>query len=285
MATTEQQSAPKASSLRDLGPRLVSGLVLALAALALTWFSLATFALLVLAVALIVAWEWGRMVRGPTRDALFYVHIASTAAALVLTYLQQPLLAVLIVAAASGLVLVVEPGDGAREFALGVLYSGAPAVALVWLRASEPYGLQVVMFILLVIWATDTGAYAAGRTIGGPRLMPRVSPNKTWSGLAGGVGSAVLVALIFELSVRGTASVRLPVTAALLAVVSQAGDLLESALKRRHAVKDASELIPGHGGFMDRVDGLIFAAVTAALYSAAAGPGSPAGTLLGWYLP
>jgi phosphatidate cytidylyltransferase len=282
LVKTEQQSTGSTSALRDLGPRLASGLVLAAVAALLTWHSVASFAALVLAVGLIVAWEWGRVVRGAATDAIFALHAASVVAALVATYAGWPALALGVVLLVSATTYVLARGARGIECALGVLYSGLPTIALVWFRSSPQSGFAAAMFLLLIVWTTDTCAYAAGRLIGGPRLMPSVSPNKTWSGLAGGVTAAMVMAGVFELVARGSISGRLILSAGLLAIVAQAGDLAESALKRQHAIKDASGLIPGHGGFMDRVDGLIVAAVAAALYAVLVDPAVPARALLGW---
>jgi phosphatidate cytidylyltransferase len=141
----------------------------------------------------------------------------------------------------------------------GILYVGLPAMALVWLRNDVPGGLEHVLWLMIVVWATDICAYFAGRSIGGPKLAPRISPGKTWAGLLGGMAGAGLfgglLALTFGAGFWLAASVGMGV-----AVVSQLGDLFESALKRRAGVKDSGHLIPGHGGLLDRIDGLVFAA-------------------------
>jgi phosphatidate cytidylyltransferase len=151
------------------------------------------------------------------------------------------------------------------------------------LRNDLSLGLAAVLWLFAVVWAEDTGAYFAGRLIGGPKLAPRVSPNKTWSGAAGGViagvvaGSAVVV--LAGITWRPTHAA----IALLVAVAAQLGDLLESGIKRRFGVKDASALIPGHGGLMDRVDGLLVAAAVAvAIGIARAGASAPAAGLLSW---
>lgn len=282
MPTTEPYPAPTPRAMRDLGPRLISGVLLAGVAIGLTWLDVWSFSLLVLAVALIVAWEWGRVVRDGGIDTLFVIHALFVVAAVVLTYLGMPALALIAVLIGAILAVLLGFDENGRLSALGVIYAGLPAIALIWLRSSRVLGMEVALFLLLVVWATDTGAYIAGRSIGGPRLMPAISPNKTWSGLAGGVLASLVVAILFAASANGLDGWRLAVTAVVLAVVSQAGDLMESALKRRHRVKDASGLIPGHGGFMDRVDGLIFAAVFAALLAALINVHAPGSAILRW---
>jgi len=144
----------------------------------------------------------------------------------------------------------------------GAPYIGLPVLALVWLRAD--IGYQGTFWLLLVVWATDIGAYAAGRSFGGPLLAPRISPKKTWAGLAGGMVSAAMVGAATAL-VLGGAWLPLAAISGALAVVAQAGDLAESHAKRHFGVKDASALIPGHGGLLDRVDGVLAVAPVVAL--------------------
>jgi len=160
---------------------------------------------------------------------------------------------------------------------LGVFYVAVPAASLVWLRqlhvANHPAaGAEVVLYVLFVVWATDIGAYFAGRRIGGKKLAPRISPNKTWAGLIGGMVSASIVggicAVFTPYPPSWVAGMDLGI---LLAVISQVGDLFESWLKRRIGAKDSSTLIPGHGGLLDRVDGLVFALPVFALFLSLSG--------------
>ncbi len=263
-------------------PRLISGIVLGLAAIGLTWAGVWTFAALVLAVGLIVAWEWGRIVRKTEIDSILFVHAVSVVIAAALTLAGLAMLAV--IALLVGAILAAILGFEKLGFSsgLGVLYSGLPVVVLIWIRQSPLYGFEAALFILLCVWASDTGAYFAGRGIGGPKLWPSVSPNKTWSGAMGGLTASLLVATAFKLAMTGLAWRPLLGMAAAMAVISQAGDLMESAIKRGYGVKDASGLIPGHGGFMDRVDGLIFAAVAAAVVAAVVDVHAPARAILTW---
>lgn len=268
---------------RDLGIRLVSGLVLAGVALGLTVTGIWAFAVLVLAVSLIVAWEWGRIVRNAGIDTIFVVHAAIVVVAVLLAVLQLPALAVIAVFVGAILAALLGFGQLGGVSAAGVLYAGLPAIALIWLRSSPRMGLEAVLFLFLAVWASDTTAYVAGRTIGGPKLIPGISPNKTWSGLLGALVGGGLVGAAFSLIVPGLSAMTLIPTGIGLALIAQVGDLMESALKRSHGVKDASGLIPGHGGFMDRVDGLIIAAIVAALFAAYVNIQSPARALLYWF--
>ncbi|MGI4976275.1 MAG: phosphatidate cytidylyltransferase [Janthinobacterium lividum] len=188
--------------------------------------------------------------------------------------------ALLVLAGAAG-VLAFAPG-GRAAAAGGVAWVGVAGLSLLWLRADPVAGRADVLFVMLLVWASDIGAYAAGRSIGGPKLAPRISPGKTWSGSAGGVLAAAVVgggvAWAFEAWSFGSGVgvgvvARAAAVAAVLAAVSQAGDLCESAVKRRFGQKDSGRLIPGHGGLLDRLDGVLAAAPVAALLALDAGRG------------
>ncbi|MDA9464839.1 phosphatidate cytidylyltransferase [Bradyrhizobium sp. CCBAU 53415] len=146
--------------------------------------------------------------------------------------------------------------------ATGFAYASVALLASILVRKDLVNGFSALMFVLLVVWATDIGGYFAGRSIGGPKLWPRVSPKKTWSGALGGFGASLAVAAGFAACGIGKA-VPLLLVSAVLSVVSQLGDLFESAVKRRFGVKDSSHLIPGHGGLMDRLDGFVAAILAA----------------------
>lgn len=148
------------------------------------------------------------------------------------------------------------------QLALGILYCAVPVFSLVVLRRQAD-GLLFAFWAMALVWACDIGAFAAGRTIGGPKLAPRLSPNKTWAGLIGGTTAATVFAMVLHLA----AGLPVPMVAAtpLLAVLSQGGDLYESWLKRRAGVKDSGNVLPGHGGVLDRIDGLVPVAPVAAL--------------------
>jgi phosphatidate cytidylyltransferase len=155
---------------------------------------------------------------------------------------------------------------------LGVVYLGLPALAMVWLRSIPDLGWGLLLALLVVVWTTDTAAYVAGRGLGGPRLAPAVSPSKTWSGLFGGVLGAALAGTLTAWLLGSGRLVQGAGLGAVLAAVSQLGDLIESAFKRLAGVKDSGSLIPGHGGVLDRVDGLLLATPVLALLTLIAGP-------------
>jgi phosphatidate cytidylyltransferase len=164
----------------------------------------------------------------------------------------------------------------------GVPYVALPILALGLLRQGN-WGLVAVLWLMATVWAADIGAFFAGRIIGGPKLAPRISPKKTWAGLAGAVAGAMLSSLAVWLA-AGLGNTGLALSlGALTGVIEQVGDLFESAAKRRFGLKDSGDLIPGHGGILDRVDGLVAAAVVAGLVGAAhAGSGAVAEGLLKW---
>jgi phosphatidate cytidylyltransferase len=251
-------SARPAADRPVLVTRIVSALVMAPAALLAAWWGGYAFAVLAALAAAIMAWEWHKMISGRFGAAGMISAIAGWVAAL--GAVEQPHLSVLLVAAAAIAATALSPIHSERGrlwVGLGALYTGLPAVALVWLRQDGDLGLLTLLWLLLLVWATDTGAYGAGRGLGGPLLMPRVSPKKTWSGLVGGVICAGLVGAGIGFWLHGQLSVGLVVASGLLAAVAQAGDLMESWVKRRCGVKDSSSIIPGHGGVLDRLDGLL----------------------------
>jgi phosphatidate cytidylyltransferase len=150
---------------------------------------------------------------------------------------------------------------------IGIIYIVVPCYALTHLRTDLDLGFQTVLWLFVLVWSADTGAFAAGRLIGGPKIAPRISPNKTWSGLSGGIFAAGIAGFISALVLGHQNVIPLTVFSALLGMLSQGGDLFESWIKRRFNKKDSGALIPGHGGLLDRVDGLLTAAVGAAALS------------------
>ncbi|MET0483657.1 MAG: phosphatidate cytidylyltransferase [Aestuariivirgaceae bacterium] len=255
---------------RDLRLRSLAAAVLAPAILLLAWLGGLWFELAAMALGLVTAVEWCRMVFRDDRGQVA-IHIASAVLAAPVSLRLGPdwALAMICVFWAVSLGRVWTSGDQLSAWRiLGVPYVSLPPLAFVILRADPAFGLTAILLIFAVVWSADSAAYFAGRAIGGPRLAPAVSPNKTWAGLAGAVVAGTLAGLV----VAGLAG--LPRLAAIgllsgaLAAVEQAGDLFESAAKRACDTKDAGSLIPGHGGLLDRADGLIAAACAAALLGA-----------------
>ncbi len=222
------------------------------------WISLVTLA----TIGLFVEWL---MVVGAARE----MRVTACGAAALL--IAGVLLAMGWIEAASlmlalGLVVVAVLASQRRAWSgAGFLYAGAAQMSSVLVRVDQAEGFVALILILLVVWITDIGGYFVGRGIGGPKLWPRVSPNKTWAGAIGGFVASLMVAGIFAGIGVGKVWPMLFLGAA-LSVASQLGDLFESAVKRNFGVKDSSHIIPGHGGLMDRLDGLVAAIVLAAIF-------------------
>ena len=278
-------SVGRGGAMKDLGARVLSALLLGAVALALLYAGVVPFAVLIFVVTLLMCWEWGHVVRhSDAFDSVLIVHGIAVGTATILATMGLAVLALIALIAGTFVVGALRFGEKARLSALGVLYIGLPAVALIWLRSGDtaamPYGLLAVLFVILSVIATDTLAYFTGRGVGGPKLWPSVSPNKTWSGLIGGISGAAAVGASFGAMLPGGNPIELALTGLVLGLVAQGGDLAESALKRGFGVKDASGLIPGHGGFMDRMDGLVVAAVVAAMIGLLRNVYAPAHALL-----
>jgi phosphatidate cytidylyltransferase len=264
----------------DFMPRLASGLVMGAVAALFTFTGVTAFAVLVIAVTMALSWEWGRLVHGRQADAVIVVHVIAAGAAAVLAAFVSVGLGLLALPIGAILAMLLSLGRNSLFSALGVFYAGLPAVALIWLRSDATLGLLAVIFVIVVVIASDTAGFLAGRLLGGPRLWPRVSPNKTWAGLIGALAASSVIGALFWFAVPGGSAIRLAATGAVLSFVAQAGDLAESAIKRRFGAKDAGALIPGHGGVMDRVDGLVAAASAVGLAAFVINVHSPAQALL-----
>ncbi len=253
----------------DLRTRLISAAVLAPIGVACMWSGGVAWIFLVAVAAFGLAAEWvhlcGRRLLSPAGAAVPLAVCCAGAAAVA----ASAWVALVVLAVGAGLVRLL----GQRLLAAGVLYVGPAVVALLWLRADPAAGRANVLFVLLIVWASDIGAYVAGRVVGGPLLAPSISPAKTWSGAAGGLLAAALTGLLLAWGFTGPPGARPALLAAALGVVAQLGDLLESRLKRRFGVKDSSRLIPGHGGLLDRLDAVLTAAPAAGLLALLLGRG------------
>ena len=266
--------------LRGLLPRIVSGSILGLITLGSLYAGPKPFSLWVLIIVLFMSWEWGRVVRGHKLDSSFLVHAIVVCAATVLAAVGQPAFGLITLIIGAILVLTLNLGESGRVSAAGVFYVGLPAICLIWLRASVPEGFAAVLLLLAIVSASDIAAFAAGKMVGGFKLWPSVSPNKTWSGLISAMLAGGLVGAVASYFIQGTSAVYLTVIALLLGLTAQLGDLAESALKRGFGVKDTSDLIPGHGGFMDRMDGVVAVALVAGLLALAINYKAPAHAIL-----
>lgn len=261
------EPAPAAAKWGDLGIRALSAAVLIPAVLADVWAGGIWFHLFVALIGILMAQEWVNIVH-KDNPLQFALHAAGAMCGALLPLdigLAGGLLAIAVLTALSAAAARRDDPQGPAWRYLGVPYVSLPPIALVVLRDDPAYGVASIVLVMLMVWAADTLAYFAGRIIGGPKLAPRISPKKTWAGMGGAMVGSAMAALGVGIALGVPALWMLLLVAALLAVVEQAGDLFKSAMKRHYGVKDSGRLIPGHGGVIDRVDGLVAVATAAAL--------------------
>ena len=265
---TEGEAAPAAvveQGSRNLLMRVMAALVLAPLAIAIAYAGGWLWAALVTLAAIGLYIEW-LMIVGVAHLKRVVAYGAITLAIAGYCLVAGRIGAAFVILAI-GLVFatLVSPPERRAWIAAGFFYAAAAEMASVLARLDAAKGFAALMFVLLIVWVTDIGGYFAGRGIGGPKLWPRVSPNKTWAGAIGGFGASLAVAAGFAAFDFGRTEPLL-LLGAVLSVVSQLGDLFESAVKRRFGVKDSSQIIPGHGGLLDRLDGFVAAVVVAAIF-------------------
>ncbi len=250
----------------DFGIRLASALVLFGIALLVVWLGGWAFAGWIAAACALMAYEWERMTQQPADGVGIAIAALAIAAAAALAVLN--LYPYAFGAAGGGALLsfaYAQAQGRHRRWAFALpLYLGIPAIALIWLRG-QAEGWVTTLWFLFVVWATDSWAMIAGRIFKGPLMAPRISPKKTWSGFFGGTIGAVGIGLIFAGVAGRVPDVAIIGVIVVLAIVGQAGDVLESAIKRRFHAKDAGAVIPGHGGFLDRMDSLLAATLAMAI--------------------
>jgi phosphatidate cytidylyltransferase len=259
----------------------VSALVLLPVVLLCVWAGGLSYVLLVAAGCVLCGYEWLSMCGYSSRDPPMFWVPAVLVGAAICAGLAAAGAGVLCLLAGT-VAAAIRAGGGrvnttpsARlNLAFGFPYLGLTAVALPWLRADPVSGLSNTLFVFAVVWGSDIGAYVTGRLVGGPKLAPLLSPGKTWSGAVGGLVSAALAGtVVAACHSTGYSPSHVLELAVGLGVVSQAGDLLESGLKRRFGVKDSGRIIPGHGGLLDRLDALLAVAPAAALLAFSVGRG------------
>lgn len=254
----------------DLRLRLASAVAVACVALFCIWLGGIWIAILAALAAAAMVLEWRSITAhtGGPAGADVAPYALAVVAGVLLVQFGPVWAAVLVLIALSAAGLGWDARRGRHRAGLwavaGALYIGAAGMAFVALRGFEPFGFLSIIWAALVVIAADVGGYFAGRTIGGPKLWPAVSPNKTWAGLIGGIVLAFLVGGIFSGATTGTYLLQVCTVSAVAALLAQAGDLAESALKRHFGVKDAGTLMPGHGGLLDRLDGHMAAVLVAA---------------------
>jgi phosphatidate cytidylyltransferase len=296
MAQPAERPSSKRAGLTNLQKRILSAAVLLPVVVAAIMLGHPLFTWVIAAFAGVAGWEWARVVANekvagqvvPVPDppvgrwrqqAFLAVTVAGLAVLLVgfdgdVGQAIFPLAIGVIAIILSG---VFRNRTLAAWNVIGIFYAAIPAMGLVLIRNDPQWGRPALLWIIALVVAADTGGYLVGRTVGGPKLAPRISPNKTWSGLAGAVAGAALVGFLTAFVLNHTDVWMLTLISAGLGLVEQAGDLVESAFKRHFGVKDTSQIIPGHGGVLDRVDGLLAVAVAALALRVWAG-----GSVLAW---
>jgi phosphatidate cytidylyltransferase len=263
----------------NLQIRIASAVFLGAIAIAATWYGGMPFRALAALAGILVYWEWQSITGDRKYGLLDLAAPAAVAASMVFVILgMSPLQSMIPAAFAAMFAVAACKRRGAPYWMpLGVPYSILPALGLTALRGDSQNGIHAIVFLFAVVWATDVFAYFVGRAAGGAKLAPKISPNKTWSGSIGGSVAGVIAGLCVAAALGQSNWVFLGGIALLLSVVAQVGDLFESHVKRRFGVKDSGTIIPGHGGVMDRVDGLVAAIVALYLVCIILGyPQSPA---------
>ncbi|MES2907313.1 MAG: CDP-archaeol synthase [Pseudomonadota bacterium] len=270
---------------KNLHTRIISSFVLAPVALAALWWGGPVAIVATALISAMVYYEWARLTGSSCRSFLFFMSQAIIAITAVLLVLQANEFAatfwIILVVLIGFIHFLFKNADSWK--ALGLLYALTLLVTLLLLRQSPTIGFEAALFVVLVVWVTDSSAYFAGSLIGGKKLLPKISPQKTFAGFYGGLAAAVIVGIVLAFVFK-LPSIVMPVLMALvLSLASQIGDLFESWVKRKFHVKDSGGLIPGHGGALDRLDSLVAASLVAYLIGAArAGLASPAQGLLIW---
>ena len=255
--------------------RVVSALILAPIVLAAIIYGESAYDVLVAVMGALMAWEWEKMLA----DKKSYVSVSLTLMTALVVFLTKSINPVLIlgVIAFFALFLYFKTGKNLL-LSFGAFYIGLPLLSMMYIAYFSDSGLgdlsyssNYILWLLFVVWATDVGGYVVGKSIGGPKLIPKISPNKTWAGLFGGILFSIIVTYLFVITMNHYYESSLSLkyfllSSIVLAFISQVGDIFESKIKRYLNIKDSSNLIPGHGGVFDRVDGLLFAAPAVALF-------------------
>ena len=275
--------APVSAPANNLVLRIASAAVMAPVALLTAYLDDWPFALFWGLAAIAVLWEWTTLVAGPDHRLMLSACGSAIAVAALVGWLHRPVTAILLVGLGALAALIFAPRRRRLWITAGIGYAGCMLLAPLLLRADAADGFLVMLLLFAIVWTTDVFGYFAGRAFGGPKLMPAVSPKKTWSGAIAGTLGAMVVAVLVANAFGPFDWTAIAVVALVLSVVAQGGDLFESWVKRQFGAKDASHLIPGHGGVMDRLDGFWAAALVGCLIGLARGGfDAPARALLVW---
>ena len=290
----ERPLSDRAGGLTNLQKRILSAAVLLPLVIAAIYLGHPYFTVLIIVFAGVAAWEWARVAGSQRTSATMpfpiaqdrqWPPIAVASAMVIMTVVilvGSPTAWPVILCVVVGLTWLAL-GFYSREWRRiawtvpGVIYVALAGASLILIRSDPDQGSAALLWIIALVVAADTGGYLVGRTVGGPKLAPRISPNKTWSGLGGAVLGAALAGLCTAFILNHTNVWMLTLISAVLGLLEQGGDLVESAFKRHFGVKDTSQIIPGHGGVLDRVDGLLAVAVAVLVINLWAG-----GSVLAW---
>ncbi|MFG1290546.1 phosphatidate cytidylyltransferase [Xanthobacter versatilis] len=265
----------------DLKHRTLSALVLVPVVLLAAYLGGIPFAILWVLAGGAILYEWATLARLDNRPVYLGIGGLTLIAGGVLAVSDMPTYVFSAVGLGAAAAALATPRQSGWAMT-GLIVAGSAALPVVILRGETPLGLIAVLFLCAVVWATDIFAYFTGRALGGPKLWPRVSPNKTWSGAIGGTLAGMAAGVLVAAIPSGAALLPVAGLALGLSIISQAGDLAESALKRLFGVKDASRLIPGHGGLLDRLDGFAAASLAAVVVALLRSASDPAAGLLLW---
>ncbi|MFG1241795.1 phosphatidate cytidylyltransferase [Xanthobacter sp. DSM 14520] len=265
----------------DLKHRTLSALVLVPVVLLAAYLGGIPFAILWVLAGGAILYEWATLARLDNRPVYLGIGGLTLIAGGVLAVSDMPTYVFSAVGVGAAAAALATPRQSGWAMT-GLIVAGSAALPVVILRGETPLGLIAVLFLCAVVWATDIFAYFTGRALGGPKLWPRVSPNKTWSGAIGGTLAGMAAGVLVAAIPGGAALLPVAGLALGLSIISQAGDLAESALKRLFGVKDASRLIPGHGGLLDRLDGFAAASLAAVVVALLRSASDPAAGLLLW---
>jgi len=258
---TKKNRAKKSSSLVK---RILTALVMLPVAILALWIGYPFVDVLALIVGVLLAWEWGNMIPNRIPSTYIATYIVSLAVSL---FVYDTPMKISVIVLVSFFAWLKSKGEQYRLLLiLGVPYISIGVGSLLWIYQGiiphHPYNFFITLWFFLMVWAMDIGGFVVGCNLKGPKLAPKISPNKTWSGLIGGIVLAMAVSYLYISFIIDEKNVQMffVILGAIIAAISQIGDLIESAIKRKVGVKDSSSLIPGHGGVFDRIDGLIFAA-------------------------
>jgi phosphatidate cytidylyltransferase len=271
------------ATTRNLVLRVLSAVVLAPLALYAAYLGGWLFAVFWGVAAIIVLWEWITVVAGPGHRLMFSSCASAIAVAALVDWRGRPIAAILLIGLGALAASIFAPRERRLWITAGIGYAGAMLLAPMLLRDDDAYGFFALVLLFAVVWSTDILGFFAGRALGGPKLLPAISPKKTWSGAIAGILGATVISVAIADYFGASNKIAIAAIAMVLSIVAQLGDLLESWVKRRFGVKDSGSIIPGHGGVMDRLDGFWAAALVGCLIGLARGGfGGAARGLLIW---